>query len=315
VAVTAVRTGVGKSPTSRAVLEVLTAADKHVSAIRHPMPYGDLVRQRVQRFAEYADFDRFDCTIEEREEYEPYIERGAVIFAGVDYEEILRVAEEDADVILWDGGNNDLPFVLPDVHICLVDPHRPGHELQYWPGEANLRRADVVIVNKVQTAEPDHLEEVLRNVAAANPSATVVQAAAPMLVADPALIQGKRVLVVEDGPTLTHGEMPYGAGTLAARRHGAAELIDPRPFAVGSIATTFEQFPHVGALLPAMGYGTAQMEELAETIRRAQPEAVVVGTPIDLLRLLDLEVPGTRVTYGSEIVSGPSYEEILAPVM
>ncbi len=312
VAVTAARTGAGKSPTSRAVWHVLNDAGRRVAAIRHPMPYGDLARQAVQRFATYQDFIDADCTIEEREEYEPYIEQGGVIFAGVDYEAILRRAEQEADVILWDGGNNDLPFYRPDLHICVVDPHRPGHELKYWPGEANLRRADVVIVNKVGTAAEENVAAVLANTREANPGATVLQANSPITVADPDLIAGKRVLVIEDGPTLTHGSMAYGAGVIAARDNGALELIDPRPFAVGSIAATFEKFPHIGPLLPAMGYGDEQRAELAETIKRANPDTVVVATPVNLLPLLDLDLPGTRVTYGIDIVDGPSLGELLA---
>ncbi|NOY57126.1 MAG: GTPase [Actinobacteria bacterium] len=312
VAVTAARTGAGKSPTSRAVWHTLNAAGRRVAAIRHPMPYGDLVRQAVQRFASNQDLIDADCSIEEREEYEPYIEQGGVIFAGVDYEAILRLAEQEADVILWDGGNNDLPFYRPDLHICVVDPHRPGHELRYWPGEANLRRADVVMINKVGTAEEKNVAAVLADVREANPSAVVLEAHSPITVADPDLIAGRRVLVVEDGPTLTHGGMAYGAGVIASRQFGAAELIDPRPFAVGSIADTFAKFSHIGRLLPAMGYGEEQRAELAETIRRANPEVVVVATPVNLLPLLDLDMPGTRVTYGIEIVKGPSLREILA---
>jgi predicted GTPase len=312
VAVTAVRTGSGKSPLSRAVWHALADQGKRVAAIRHPMPYGDLAAQAVQRFATYQDFIDADCTIEEREEYEPYIEQGGVIFAGVDYEAILRVAEMEADVILWDGGNNDLPFYRPNLHMCVVDPHRPGHELRYWPGEANLRRADVVVVNKVGTARPEDVDTVLRNVHHANPGAVVVEARSPISVADPSLIAGKRVLVVEDGPTLTHGSMAYGAGVIAAREAGAAELIDPRPFAVGSISDTFARYPHIGPLLPAMGYGQTQRGELAETIRKASPDSVVVATPVNLLPLLDVELPGTRVTYGVEIVEGPSIGELVA---
>lgn len=315
VAVTAARTGSGKSPTSRAVRRLLTGAGKRVAVVRHPMPYGDLVRQRLQRFATYEDLERARCTIEEREEYEPHIAEGSVVFAGVDYLAILRAAEAEAEIILWDGGNNDLPFFRPTVHICVVDPHRAGHELRYWPGEANLRRADVVIVNKVDSAAAAAVVQVLDNVAVANPGAVVVQAASPITVEAPDLIEGRRVLVVEDGPTLTHGEMAYGAGVLAARRHGAAELIDPRPHAVGSIAATFASFPHVGALLPAMGYGEEQIAELAETIRRAEPDTVVVGTPIDLMRLVDVDVPSTRVSYDLEVVAGPSLDEILRPVL
>jgi len=312
VAVTATRTGAGKSPTSRAVWHTLNDAGRRVAAIRHPMPYGDLAKQAVQRFASNQDLIDADCSIEEREEYEPYIEQGGVIFAGVDYEAILRLAEQEADVILWDGGNNDLPFYRPDLHICVVDPHRPGHELRYWPGEANLRRADVVVVNKVGTAEKENVAVVLANVRQANPGAIVLEANSPITVTDPDLIRGKRVLVIEDGPTLTHGGMAYGAGVIASRDHGAAELIDPRPFAVGSIAGTFETFTHIGPLLPAMGYGEEQRAELAETIKRANPDVVVVATPVNLLPLLDLDMPGTRVTYGIEIVEGPSLSEVLA---
>jgi predicted GTPase len=311
VAVTAVRTGSGKSPLSRAVWHALAGDGKRVAAVRHPMPYGDLAAQAVQRFATYQDFIDADCTIEEREEYEPYIEQGGVIFAGVDYGAILKVAEQEADVILWDGGNNDLPFYRPDLHICVVDPHRPGHELRYWPGEANLRRADVVVVNKVGTAKPDDVDQVVRNVRLANPGATLVKTTSPITLADPQFIVGKRVLVIEDGPTLTHGSMAYGAGVIAAQTGGAAELIDPRPFAVGSIAATFEKYPHIGALLPAMGYGQVQRDELAETIRRSKPDVVIVATPVNLLPLLDLEMPGTRVTYGIEVVEGPSIEELV----
>jgi predicted GTPase len=311
VAVTAVRTGSGKSPLSRAVWHALADEGKKVAAVRHPMPYGDLAAQAVQRFATYQDFIDADCTIEEREEYEPYIEQGGVIFAGVDYEAILRRAESEADVILWDGGNNDLPFYRPNLHLCVVDPHRPGHELRYWPGEANLRRADVIVVNKVGTAEPADVETVVRNAQFANPGAIIVKATSPITVADPGLIRGKRVLVIEDGPTLTHGSMAYGAGVIAAQDGGAAELIDPRPFAVGSIADTFAKYSHMGALLPAMGYGQTQRDELAETIRRSAPDAVVVATPVNLLPLLDLEMPGTRVTYGIEVVEGPSIKELV----
>jgi len=311
VAVTAARTGAGKSPLSRAVWHALAADGKRVAAIRHPMPYGNLAKQIVQRFATYQDFVDADCTIEEREEYEPYIEQGGVIFAGVDYEAILRMAETEADVILWDGGNNDLPFYRPNLHICVVDPHRSGHELRYWPGEANLRRADVVVINKIGTAEPEDIATVERNVHDANPSAVVVKTRSPINVAAPELIKGKRVLVVEDGPTLTHGSMAYGAGVIASRDGGAAELIDPRPYAVGSIAEVFAKFPHIGALLPAMGYGDEQRAELAETIMRAKPDSVVVATPVNLLPLLDLDMPGTRVTYGIEVVGGPSIEELV----
>ncbi len=313
VAVTATRTGSGKSQTSRRVRRVLAAAGKRVAVVRHPMPYGDLLRQRVQRFATFDDLAAADVTVEEREEYEPYLREGAVVYAGVDYEAILRAAEEEADVILWDGGNNDLPFFRPDLSICVVDPFRPGHELRYWPGEANLRRADVVLINKVDTAPAEGVAEVRRNVADANPGAIVVEAASPITVEHPDLIGGKRVLVVEDGPTITHGGMAEGAGAVAARRHGAAELIDPRPFAAGSLAGVYAAFPHIGRVLPAMGYGPQQRSELEETIRAAAPDTVVIGTPIDLARVVDLgDLPRTRVFYELEITSGPTMDELLA---
>jgi predicted GTPase len=315
VAVTATRTGAGKSQTSRAIRRRLVAAGKRVAAVRHPMPYGDLVAQRVQRFASFEDFDAADVTIEEREEYEPYVREGAVIFAGVDYGAILRRAESEADVIIWDGGNNDLPFYRPDVHVCVVDPHRPGHGMQYWPGEANLRRAGVVIINKVDTAPADGLEQTRAAVASLAPTAAVIEAASPITIEDEEAIAGKRVLVVEDGPTLTHGGMGYGAGVVAARDFGAAELIDPRPFAVGSIAETFAANPHIGPLLPAMGYGDVQRAELRDTILRSEPDVVVVGTPIDLMAVLELDLPATRVFYDLEIRSGPTIDEVLAPVM
>jgi predicted GTPase len=313
VAVPAVRTGAGKSQTSRKVRRILAAAGKRVAAVRHPMPYGDLVAQRLQRFATFEDLAAADVTIEEREEYEPYIREGAVIFAGVDYEAILRAAEDEADIILWDGGNNDTPFYRPDLHICVADPHRPGHGLAYWPGEVNLRRADVVILNKVDTAPPEGIERTLEAVAFANPDATVIQAASPIRVDHPDLLPGKRVLVVEDGPTLTHGGMAYGAGTVAARQHGVHDFIDPRPFAVGSIVAVYEKYPHMGALLPAMGYGEIQRSELKETIMAAAPDVVVIGTPIDLAGLLELEIPSTRVHYDlEELEGGPTLEDVLA---
>ncbi|HSG80292.1 MAG TPA: GTPase [Acidimicrobiia bacterium] len=314
VSVTAARTGAGKSQTSRAIRRTLADAGRRVAAIRHPMPYGNLVRQRLQRFATFEDLDAAEVTIEEREEYEPYLAEGAVIFAGADYEAILRAAEEEADVIVWDGGNNDAPFIRPDVDICVLDPHRAGHELRYWPGEANLRRAGVVIINKVRTADPADLETLRANVAAVNPDAVVVEAASPVSVDDPAAIAGKRVLIVEDGPTITHGEMAYGAGWVAAREHGAAEIVDPRPYAVGSIVEVFERYGHIRDVLPAMGYGDRQRAELRETILATGADLVIVGTPIDLMGVLDLDVPAVRIGYDLEIVSGPSLEELLAPV-
>lgn len=297
VAVTASRTGVGKSQTSRAVANVLREAGLRVSVVRHPMPYGDLLKQRVQRFAGEDDLVRYEATIEEREEYEPHIANGSAVFAGVDYEAILRAAEAEADVVLWDGGNNDTSFFKADVYITLVDPHRPGHELKYYPGETNLRLADVVLVNKVQTASPEGVAEVLANVARVNPRALVLQAASPLTVDDPAVLRGRRVLVVEDGPTLTHGGMRYGAGTLGARDAGAAEIVDPRPFLVGELEATFRKYPDLGPLLPAMGYGEQQVRDLEATVQATPCDVVVVGTPIDLRRLVDFGKPAVRVTY------------------
>jgi len=311
VAVCAVRTGSGKSQTTRHVCDLLQGMGKKVVVVRHPMPYGDLAAQAVQRFATYEDMDRHKCTIEEREEYEPHIDRGVVVYAGVDYERILRQAEEEADVVVWDGGNNDLPFFRPDLHIVVADPHRPGHELRYHPGEANLRMADVVVINKVDTASPEGVAQVRENIFAANPHAVVVEAASPIFVEDPEAIRGKRVLVVEDGPTLTHGEMTYGAGVVAARRFGAAELVDPRPYAVRSIAATFEKYPHIGPLLPAMGYGEAQVRDLEETINAAECDLVLVATPIDLRRLVDVRHPVDRVRYELEVIGQPTLEELI----
>ncbi len=316
VAVTATRTGTGKSQTSRRIRRILANAGKRVAAIRHPMPYGDLARQAVQRFATRQDLLDADVTIEEREEYEPYLAEGAVIYAGVDYAAILAAAEAEADIVLWDGGNNDLPFYRPDIWICVVDPFRPGHELKYWPGEANLRRADVIIINKVDTAPAEGIDEVRTNIAAVAPNATVIEAASPITVEDPSVIAGRSVLVIDDGPTITHGEMPYGAGAVAARRHGAARLIDPRPHAVGSLRSVYEKFPHIGPVLPAMGYGDGQRRDLAATIRAAAPEGIVVGTPIDLAGIVDFDgVPSTRIGYELEEVSGPSLDEILRPIL
>ena len=312
IAVTATRTGAGKSPTSRKIHRLLTEAGTKVVAVRHPMPYGDLVKQRVQRFATFEDLAAADVTIEEREEYERYVASGTVIYAGVDYGDILQQAEAEADVILWDGGNNDLPFYRPDLHICVADAHRAGHGLSYWPGEANLRRADVVLINKVGTASQDQLAAVEEAVASANPSATVIRATGPITVDEPELVEGKRVLVLDDGPTITHGGMPYGAGLIAARDLGAAEIIDPRPYAVGSIGGVYEAYPHIGSVLPAMGYGTEQQDELRRTIDAAQPETVVVGTPIDLAALLRLEVPHTRVHYTVEEQGSPTLRDVLA---
>lgn len=311
VAVCAVRTGSGKSQTTRRVSILLREMGYKVAAIRHPMPYGDLVAQAVQRFAEYADLDKHDCTIEEREEYEPHIDNGVLVYAGVDYERILRQAEEEVDVILWDGGNNDLPFYTPDLHIVVADPHRPGHELTYHPGETNARAADVFVINKVDTAKAEDVMAVRQNLHQLNPSATVIEAASPLFVDDPSAIRDKRVLVVEDGPTLTHGEMAYGAGWVAARRFGAAEIVDPRPFAVGSILETYRKFPNTGEILPAMGYGDDMMRELEQTINNADVDMVVIGTPIDLAGLLKINKPSQRVRYELQEIGQPTLADIL----
>ncbi len=313
VSVGAVRTGSGKSQTSRRILEILQndLGYARVVAVRHPMPYGDLAAQAVQRFATHADMDRHLCTIEEREEYEPYVERGAVIFAGVDYEAILRQAEAEADIIIWDGGNNDLPFFKSDYHIVVVDPHRPGHELRYHPGETNVRLAAAVVVNKIDTADTAGVDTVLRNVRALNPAAAVVRGASPLFVDDPAAIQGRRVLVIEDGPTLTHGEMAYGAGVVAARQFGAAEIVDPRPYAVRTIAATYQKYPNTGPVLPAMGYGEEQMADLEETINRTPVDLVIVATPIDLARLIDIDKPSQRVRYELQEIGRPTLTDLL----
>ncbi len=315
VSVCAVRTGSGKSQTTRKVAELLQAGGKRVVAVRHPMPYGDLVRQKVQRFAAYEDLDRHECTIEEREEYEPHIDRGTVVYAGVDYGAILAEAEKEADVILWDGGNNDLPFYSPDLEIVVVDPHRPGHELRYFPGEANLRRAHVVVINQVSTATAGGLETVRRSIAQVNPGATVIEADSPVTVSDPAAVKGKRVLVIEDGPTLTHGEMTYGAGVVAAKQHGAAELVDPRPFAVGRLAETFRNYPKTGAVLPAMGYGEEQTRDLEATVKATPCDLVVIGTPIDLRRIISFDKPTVRVTYDLAERGKPDLAQVLAPIL
>jgi len=311
VSVCAVRTGAGKSQTTRRVAGILVAHGLRVVVIRHPMPYGDLVAQRVQRFATLEDLDRHDCTIEEREEYEPHIQRGTIVYAGVDYEAILREAEKEADVVLWDGGNNDLPFYRAALEIVVVDPHRPGHEMSYWPGEANFRRAQVLVINKVDGAEAAGLETVRRNIREVNPNAIVIEARSPITVDDPAVLKGRRVLAIEDGPTLTHGGMAYGAATIAARDHGATELVDPRPFAVGTIAETFRNYPHVGALLPAVGYGGQQIADLEATIRKVDCDVYVIGTPVDLRRLVRFDRPAVRVTYELEEVTPPGLEGVL----
>lgn len=311
VAIVAVRTGVGKSQTTRYVSQALIDAGLKVVAIRHPMPYGDLAKQAVQRFATYEDLDIHECTIEEREEYEPHIDRGVIVYAGVDYGRILEEAEKEADVILWDGGNNDFSFYKPDLTITLVDPHRAGHEVLYHPGETNVRLADVVIINKVDTAKPEDVETVRKNVQRVNPRAQIIDAASPVTVEDPEMIRGKRVLVVEDGPTLTHGGMGYGAGVVAARQFGAGELVDPRPFAVGSIVDTLERFHHLEPLLPAMGYSKKQIDELETTINRSDAEVVLIGTPIDLRRVLKIDKPAVRVRYELEQESGPDLRDIV----
>jgi len=311
VAVCAVRTGSGKSQTTRHVCDVLQRLGHKVVVVRHPMPYGDLAAQAVQRFATYEDLDHHKCTIEEREEYEPHIDRGVVVYAGVDYEPILRQAEAEADVVVWDGGNNDLPFYRPDLFIVVADPHRPGHGLRYYPGEANLRGADVVVINKVDTASPEGVAQVRESIHTVNPDAVVVEAASPIFVDEPDSIRGKRVLVIEDGPTLTHGGMTYGAGVVAAQRFGAAELVDPRPYAVRSIADTFEKYPHTGALLPAMGYGDQQVQDLEETINATDCDLVLSATPIDLRRVLNVRLPMDRVQYELQVIGRPTLEQIL----
>jgi predicted GTPase len=312
ISVCAVRTGCGKSPVSRLVAAELRKHGRRPVVIRHPMPYGDLAVQAVQRFATLEDLDLQQCTIEEREEYEPHICEGTVVYAGVDYEKILHQAEKEADVILWDGGNNDTPFYKSDLEIVVVDPHRPGHELSYYPGEVNLRRADVLVINKVDTAQQHDIETVRQNIRLNNPRASVCEMACRVAVKDPELVRGKRVLVVEDGPTLTHGEMPYGAGVVAARQCGASELVDPRPYAVGSIRGTYERYQHLTSLLPAMGYSDMQRHELEETIRRTPCDLVIVATPIDLARTIKVERPNLRVTYAVEELTKPSLADYLA---
>jgi predicted GTPase len=312
VSIGAVRTGSGKSQTTRRVAEILKSMGRRVVVVRHPMPYGDLKAQAIQRFAEYADLERYNCTIEEREEYEPHLDRGNVVYAGVDYEAILRQAEQEADVVLWDGGNNDVPFFRPDLHIVVTDPHRAGHELTYHPGEANLRMADVVVINKIDTADLAQTSKVRANVELVAPDAIIVDAASPIFVDDPAAIRGKRVLVIEDGPTLTHGEMVYGAGIVAARRFSAGEIIDPRPYAVGTIAATFQKYPQTGALLPAMGYGAQQVKDLQATINATPCDLVLAATPIDLKRVLDdIKHPMDRVRYELQEIGRPTLSDIL----
>jgi predicted GTPase len=311
VSVCAVRTGSGKSQTTRRVSLILRGLGYKVAAIRHPMPYGDLVKQAVQRYANYSDLDRYECTIEEREEYEPHLDNGVIVYAGVDYEKILRQAEQEVDIILWDGGNNDFSFYVPDLQIVVADPHRPGHELSYHPGETNVNSADVFVINKVDTADAENVIRVRENLRKINPGAVVIEAASPLFVDDPAAINGKRVLVIEDGPTLTHGEMAYGAGYVAARRFGASEIVDPRPFAVRSIKATYEKYPKTGPILPAMGYGKAQTRDLEATINKADVDLVIIGTPIDLTRVLKINKPAQRVRYELQEIGQPTLEDIL----
>lgn len=314
IAVGAVRTGCGKSQTSRRVIEILMAKGLKVVAIRHPMPYGNLVEQKVQRFATIADLAKHKCTVEEMEEYEPHVVRGNVIYAGVDYEAILRAAEQDpdgCDVVLWDGGNNDFPFYKPDLNITVVDPHRAGHELTYYPGEVTLRLADVVVINKIDTSDQKNIQIVRDSIAKVNPNAVVVDGASPIKVDNSQLIKGKKVLVIEDGPTLTHGEMKIGAGTVAAQKYGAAELVDPRPYTVGKLSATFKIYPNIGTLLPAMGYGEQQLKDLEETINNTVCDSVVIGTPIDLNRIIKINKPNTRVYYDLQEIGDPNLNTIL----
>ena len=311
VAVCAVRTGSGKSQTTRKVIETLHQAGKKVVAVRHPMPYGNLVEQKVQRFAKLEDLDKYKCTIEEREEYEPHIVRGTVIYAGVDYQAILREAEKEADIIVWDGGNNDMPFYKPDLHITVADPHRPGDELFYYPGEANLRMADVIVINKIDTADREDVRAVRESIFEVNPDAMVIEAASPIYIEDYHLIQGKRVLAVEDGPTLTHGEMTYGAAVVASEKFGAIELVDPRPYTVGTITDTYEKYPAIGTLLPAMGYGDKQIKDLETTINNTDCDVVIIGTPIDLRMIIKINKPAVRVTYELQEIGKPDLMDAL----
>jgi len=311
VSVCAVRTGSGKSQTTRRVSKVLIDLEYKVAAIRHPMPYGDLVKQRVQRFASYDDLDKHNCTIEEREEYEPHLDNDVIVYAGVDYAEILAQAEKEVDIVLWDGGNNDLPFYIPDLAIVVADPHRPGHETLYHPGETNVNLADIFVINKVDTADPDNVIKVRESLRSLNSDAVVIEAASPLFVDKPEEIQGKRILVIEDGPTLTHGEMKYGAGWVAARRFGASAIVDPRPYAVGTIAKTYEKYPQTGPILPAMGYGDAMISDLEKTINNADVEMVISATPIDLTRIIKVNKPMQRVRYELQEIGQPTLRELL----
>lgn len=311
ISICAVRTGCGKSQTTRRVVDILKKHGLKVVVVRHPMPYGNLVEQRVQRFASFEDLDKYKCTIEEREEYEPHLRRGVVVYAGVDYEAILREAEKEADVIVWDGGNNDFPFFKPDLHIVVTDPHRAGHEVSYYPGSTNLRMADVVVINKEETAHPENIEKVRENIIRVNPKAIIIDAASPIFVENGEIIRGKRVLVIEDGPTVTHGEMPYGAGYVAARKYGAAEIIDPRPYAVRSIKKTFEEYPHLRNVLPAMGYYGDQIKDLEETINNTPADVVVSATPVDITRLVKVNKPVVRVYYELQEIGTPTLEDVI----
>lgn len=313
IAICAVRTGSGKSQVSRKVVRILKKKGLKIAAIRHPMPYGELQKQEVQRFATYDDLKKHDCTIEEREEYEPYIEQGLVIFAGVDYGKILKLAEKEADIIIWDGGNNDTPFYVPDLHLVVVDPHRPGHEMKYYPGETNFRMAGVLILNKLNTAKKADVDEVMENIKVANPKAKIIRSNSKITIEKKQELRGKKVLVIEDGPTVTHGDMPYGAGWFAAKQSKVSKIIDPKPFAIGSIKKTFEKFPHLQQVLPAMGYGDKQMRELEMTIDRSKCDAVIVGTPIDLGRLLKVKKPTYRVQYDIKEIGKPTLENVLKP--
>jgi len=311
ISVCAVRTGCGKSQTTRKVTDILKKKGYKIAVIRHPMPYGDLRKQIWQRYENYADLDRYNCTIEEREEYEPHLDRGNILYAGVDYQEILKRAEKDVDIIVWDGGNNDLPFYKPDVHIVVTDPHRAGHEMTYYPGGANLRMADVVVMNKIDTADLDKINQLRENIHQLAPEAILIEAASPLTVDHPELIRGKRVLVVEDGPTLTHGEMKYGAGVVAAQKYGAKEIVDPRPYAIGTIKDTYTKYPGVGTLLPAMGYGKKQIQELEDTINAVDCDIVIIGTPIDLSRIVKINKKSIRVKYELQEIGRPDLEEVL----
>ena len=312
VSICAVRTGSGKSQTTRKVTDILKKKGYKIAVIRHPMPYGDLREQIWQRYENYADLDRYNCTIEEREEYEPQLDRGNILYAGVDYQEILTRAEKDVDIIVWDGGNNDLPFYKPDLHIVVTDPHRAGHEMTYYPGEANLRMADVVVINKIDTADLDKINLLRENIHLLAPEAILIEAASPLTIDHPELIRGKKVLVVEDGPTLTHGEMKYGAGVVAAQKYGAKEIVDPRPYAIGTIKDTYTKYPGIGTLLPAMGYGKKQIQELEDTINAVDCDIVIIGTPIDLSRIIKINKKSIRVKYELQEIGKPNLEEVLS---